>query len=87
MKNIYYVLGRSFTFDPRNNSLGGSEQAVVRLSEEWAKFGHNVIVYADPCTIIDEFVLNNVSYKHLQCFRDQPANKNDVIILCRQSGL
>jgi hypothetical protein len=87
MKNIYYVLGRSFTFDPRNNSLGGSEQAVVRLSEEWAKFGHNVIVYADPCTIIDEFVLNNVFYLHSENFRKKPTCNQDVIILCRQSGL
>jgi FkbM family methyltransferase len=87
MKIIHYVLGRSFTFDPRNSSLGGSEQAIVRLSEEWSKLGYNVFVYADPCTIIDEFILNDVSYLHSQRFREKPANKQDVIILWRQSGL
>jgi len=38
----------SWNFDSaEKGGIGGSETAVIRLSEEWAKAGYNVTVYAD----------------------------------------
>lgn len=43
---IVYMCGfHSITWDPRDQKLGGSEQAVVNLSTEWAKKGYTVAVY------------------------------------------
>lgn len=39
--------------------LGGSETAIVKLSEEWAKLGYKVTVYGDPNTVGE---INGVTY-------------------------
>lgn len=39
--------------------IGGSETAVIRLSEEWVKQGYKVTVYGDP---IKEITVNGVDY-------------------------
>jgi tetratricopeptide (TPR) repeat protein len=39
--------------------LGGSETAVIRLAEEWAKLGYKVTVYGDPA---QEVEINGVKY-------------------------
>lgn len=52
-----------------SKGVGGSETAVIRLSEEWTKMGYDVTVYCDPerkCTI------NGVKYLPYYYF-----NKND----------
>lgn len=41
--------------------IGGSETAVIRLAEEWAKKGYKVTVYCDPRE--DEGEINGVIYK------------------------
>ena len=44
--SIVYICGVTKTaFSPSDKDLGGSEQAVVKLSEEWAKEGRLVVVY------------------------------------------
>lgn len=42
-----------------NKGIGGSETAVIRLSEEWAKQGYKVFVYGDP---EKECEINGVTY-------------------------
>jgi tetratricopeptide (TPR) repeat protein len=39
--------------------IGGSETAVIKLSEEWVKQGYKVVVYGDP---IKDVVVNGVIY-------------------------
>lgn len=56
---VYMCGGFGIVWDPSSNSLGGSEQAVKHLSEEWAKKGKSVAVYAN---IPDNKSLNNVNY-------------------------
>jgi hypothetical protein len=41
------------------SGIGGSETAVIRLSEEWAKKGYNVVVYGDPKEPVE---INGVTY-------------------------
>lgn len=41
--------------------IGGSETAVIRLSEEWTKLGYKVTVYCDPREEAGEF--NGVTYR------------------------
>lgn len=44
--DIVYMCGfHSIQWDPRDQKLGGSEQAVVNLSQEWVKKGYKVAVY------------------------------------------
>lgn len=45
--------------DSVNQGIGGSETAVIRLSEEWAKRGYRVTVYGDPAI---EKEINGVLY-------------------------
>lgn len=65
-----------------NKGIGGSETAVIRLSEEWVKKGYKVAVYGDPekpCEI------NGVVYLPWYFF-----NKNDkfnIFIMWRSWGL
>lgn len=42
---IYYTGGTSIDWEPNDPSLGGSEQAVVNLSESWVRMGKKVAVY------------------------------------------
>lgn len=44
---VYYCGTLSISWSPIEKSLGGSEQAVVHLSEEWAKMGKRVAVYGN----------------------------------------
>lgn len=52
-----------------NKGLGGSETAVIRLSEEWVKKGYKVTVFCDPEKPI---VVNDVTYLPYYYF-----NRND----------
>lgn len=45
--DIVYYLGKSPLWSPLQNNLGGSEQAVKHLSEEWARWGLKVAVYGN----------------------------------------
>lgn len=78
--------GKAHFFKWDGNSLrhgvGGSETAVIRLSEEWVKLGYKVTVYGDPESPCE---INGVKYVPWYYF-----NKNDefnIFIQWRHCGL
>lgn len=62
--------------------IGGSETAVIRLSEEWTKMGYKVTVYGDP---IQDTVINGVTY--LPWYKFNPRDKFNIFIQWRNSNL
>lgn len=80
--DIVYMCGAfSINWDPADTKLGGSEQAVVNLSENWIKMGKSVIVYGE----IPNKVINGVVYKPWTEFDFNRKYKN--VILWRNYGL
>lgn len=80
--DIVYMCGAiSITWDPSDGKLGGSEQAVVNLSENWVKLGKSVIVYGE----VPDKILNGVIYKPWQQFNFNSQYKN--LILWRNYGM
>jgi glycosyltransferase involved in cell wall biosynthesis len=80
--DIVYVCGTfSFPWDPTDLKLGGSEQAVVNLSENWVKIGKSVIVYGE----VPDKIVNGVIYKPFHYFNYNKKYKN--IILWRSFGI
>lgn len=82
----YATFGRPHLEKWDGNSLskgiGGSETAVIRLSEEWAKLGWKVTVYCDPVT---DTVINGVTY--LPFFKFNPRDHFNVFINWRSNHL
>ena len=62
--------------------IGGSETAVIRLSEEWVKAGFKVTVYGDPELAC---VINDVSYLPWYAFNRK--DKFNIFIQWRDSSL
>jgi glycosyltransferase involved in cell wall biosynthesis len=60
--------------------IGGSEEAVVRLSNELVKLGWSVTVYATPGTKVGEY--EGVEWKHYWEFN--PKDTFDVLVAWRQ---
>jgi len=59
--DITYICGGlSIKWDPKDNKLGGSEQAVVHLAENWIKQGKSVVVYGE----ISNTIVNGVVYRN-----------------------
>jgi glycosyltransferase involved in cell wall biosynthesis len=56
---VYYTSLFSIKWDPKDKSLGGSEQAIVELSKEWVKRGLKVAVYGNFET---DYVVDGVEY-------------------------
>jgi len=87
-KDICYYCGPGSYFnitnpwDPTSQIIGGSEEAVINLSESLVKRGFNVTVYS---TTSREMVINGVKY--LKWFKWLPLDKNDVTILWRDPSL
>ena len=80
---VYYTGGFGKPWTPTDKSLGGSEQAIVHLSESWAKKGLKVVVYADILAK-KELTNNLVDYKN---WKTLPFNHNfKTIILWRANG-
>ena len=80
---LYYTGGFYDPWDPQDEDLGGSEQAVVELSREWARQGKCVAVYGDFS--FDAKYFQDVYYVHSKFFRrDQDFN---VLILWRIYGV
>ena len=80
--DIVYMCGTfSIDWDPIDQKLGGSEQAVVNLSENWVKNGKSVIVYGN----VPDKIVNNVVYKPWKKFNFNKKYKN--IIFWRNFGL
>jgi hypothetical protein len=81
--DIIYMSGNnSIVWDPQDMSLGGSEQAIVNLSENWIKLGKTVIVYGN---FKKELTYNGVKYDFWYNF---PFNKKiNILIIWRTYGI
>jgi glycosyltransferase involved in cell wall biosynthesis len=77
----YFAGGFSIKWDPRDKSLGGSEQAIVNLVNNWAKKGKKVAVYGE----VPEINFENVDYISWKKFKFEYKHK--VVILWRLYGL
>ena len=83
---VYFCGGLGTKWDPKDNSLGGSEQAVVNLCEYWASTGKKVAVYADILSNrLENLIHNNVNYKNWKLFEFN--HQYDTVILWRTYGL
>lgn len=79
---VYYTGGRGISWSPLEKSLGGSEQAIQHLSENWVKQKKSVVVYT---TIKEECQHNGVEYKSWKKF---PYDSNmKTLIVWRLHGL
>jgi hypothetical protein len=79
---VYLTGGHSIEWNPKDMKLGGSEQAVVQLSEEWVKSGKKVAVYGK---FPNEEKHNGVEYLKWTSF---PYNKKiKVLIAWRTPGI
>ena len=79
--DIVYFCGESIKWDPNDESLGGSEQAVKYLTQEWAKMGKKVAVYGH---------VDNTTYKGVDYFdwKQFPYNESfKIIVVWRLIGL
>jgi tetratricopeptide (TPR) repeat protein len=65
-----------------NDGIGGSETAVIRLSEEWVKKGYKVTVFGDPEKPI---IVNGVTY--LPYFYFNKNDKFNIVINWRSTML
>lgn len=80
--DVVYCCGMwSLQWDPSSESLGGSEQAVVQLSREWARAGLKVAVYGE----VPEKVVDGVSYFPFERFH--PWQRFKTLILWRYYGI
>lgn len=77
----YYAAGFSIDWDPRDMSLGGSEQAIVNLVNQWALMGKKVAVYGK----VPEITFNNVEYIDWRKFEHEA--EHNIVILWRLYGL
>ena len=82
--DIVYLNGlHTVGWDPRHTNLGGSEQAIVKLSEEWVKLNKTVVVYGNfP---FDKITHNNIDYYNIILFPLHQKIKN--LICWRTNGL
>jgi len=85
-KGVVYLCASQFaSFDPRTamkEGIGGSETAVIRLSEEWVKKGIPVTVYGNVTTDCE---VNGVQYLHWNQFNIK--DKFDTLIVWRNPGV
>lgn len=85
-KSIVYFAGSVFAeFDPKTaleKGIGGSERAVIRLSEEWVKLGYSVTVYAN---VTHDCEHNGVQYKYWSGLNWK--DEFDTLILWRNPAL
>ena len=80
--SIVYICGATkMSFSPSDKDLGGSEQAVVNLSEEWAKEGRLVVVYGS----VTECISKGVEYRSIH--RLNLGDTFDCAIFWRSFGI
>lgn len=86
-KDITYYCGMTIhEWNPimaKTKGIGGSEEAVINLSKQWAKQGYNVTVYANIGH--EEIVDEGVVYKPFWEFNHR--NKTDILVMWRQPKL
>jgi hypothetical protein len=79
---VYYCgLTNGKSWSPKDKSLGGSEQAVIQLSELWVKKGYKVAVYG---CFEEDLILNGVEY--IQYTKFLVSKQYNVLILWRLFG-
>lgn len=78
---VYMTGGFSKPWDPSDKTLGGSEQAIVHLTSEWALKGKKVAVYGQ----VPEISFNGVDYIDWKKFPFEA--KHNVVIVWRLFGL
>jgi len=78
---IYLAGGFSIKWDPKDQSLGGSEQAIVNLVNNWSKMGKKVAVYGE----VPEIQFNGVDYIDWKKFPFEETH--NIVILWRLYGL
>jgi glycosyltransferase involved in cell wall biosynthesis len=77
---VYFAGGFCMPWDPKSKSLGGSEKAIVQLSENWTRLGKKVAVYGTT----PEVTVEGVDYIDWKKF---PFNEqHDILILWRLYG-
>jgi glycosyltransferase involved in cell wall biosynthesis len=76
---VYYTGVNGLTWDPEDKTLGGSEQAIVHLSENWVKQNKSVVVYG---LFKEEKNVNGVEYKLSNNF---PINKKSKVLVLWRS--
>ena len=81
---VYFTGGNCFEWDASDKSLGGSEQAIVNLSENWVKMGKSVAVYS-KFKHSKEHTLNGVNY--LNWFNFPFEKKIKKLIVWRHTGI
>lgn len=86
------VIHAGYSFEPWNaktieqTGIGGSETAVVKMSEEFCSLGYKVVVFCD-CNGI-EGIFNNVEYKPLDSFEHFIGiHMIDVFMLSRYANI
>ena len=79
---VYLIGGFSINWNPNDKNLGGSEQAIVNLSENWVKLGKKVIVYGNFNNLTS---VNGVDYENWIKFPFEKKINN--LILWRKSGI
>jgi len=79
---IYFTGGTGIIWDPNDKSLGGSEQAIVHLSENMKKQGKSVIVYGN---FNNDYKLNDIEYIKWDKFPFKKKMKN--VIVWRHHGI
>lgn len=83
---VYYCGMTTHEWNPemaKTKGIGGSEEAVINLSKEWAKQGYNVTVYNNCGT--EQMICDGVTYKPFWEFN--PKDKQDILILWRHPKL
>jgi glycosyltransferase involved in cell wall biosynthesis len=78
---VYLAGGYSIKWDPEDKSLGGSEQAIVNLVNNWVKLGKKVAVYGE----VPEKTFNGVDYIDWKKFPFEATH--NIVILWRLYGL
>jgi hypothetical protein len=79
---VYLAGGLGIEWNPTEKNLGGSEQAIINLSENWSKLGKSVIVYSN---INEDTEYNNVKYINWIKFPYDKKIKN--LIAWRRHGI
>ena len=83
---VYMTGGLCNPWDPKDKSLGGSEQAVVNLCENWVKLGKRVAVYGEILSNKLAYLNHNgVEYKNWKLFEFN--HKFNTVIVWRNYGL
>lgn len=88
-KEIAIFCGQGFTpwspkslYDPKQTFVGGSEEAVIRMSAELQKLGWKVTVYADPAG--DEGDYDGVQW--LPYYKFNKRDKFNILVVWRNVG-